>query len=134
MIKSDLSAIEHLVHIKNTQTNWVIVGSDIESNKKKITHNVSCTVVVKDEEWSSVIDYIYENRACFSAVSLLPYIGDKLYKQAPMEAVVTPEDEVLWNTLVSQYKHVDYKKLHEDEDETTLTQNLACSGGKCELL
>jgi hypothetical protein len=51
-----------------------------------------------------------------------------------MEAVVTPEDEVLWNTLVSQYKHVDYKKLHEDEDETTLTQNLACSGGKCELL
>ena len=111
-----------------------MVGSHIDTNKKNITHNVSCTVVVKDEEWSDVINYIYENRDCFSAVSLLPYIGDKLYKQAPMEAVVTPEDEVFWDKLVSEYKKVDYKKLHEDEDETALAQNLACSGGKCELL
>lgn len=132
MIKADLNAIQHLDLIKSTQQNWVMTGIT-ESNKKPIEHNVSCTVLVKDDEWKTVIDYLYQNRRFFSAVSLLPLTGDKIYKQAPMEAVLTVEDEKKWDELISQWKHVDFRQLKEDEDETKLLQEASCAGGMCEL-
>ena len=133
IIKNDLTAIKHLEYIKLLQEYWVNTGSNISSNKKNITHNVSCTVLVKDTEWPEVINYIYNNRNYFSAVSLLPYIGDKLFKQAPMEAIVTEEDNVKWNNIISNYKPVDYKKFEEDDDNTKLSQTEVCAGGKCEI-
>ena len=134
IVKADLTSIQHLNYIKNTQKNWVTTGSDIDANKKRITNNVSCTVIVKDNEWEETIKYIYENRNYFSAIALIPFVGDKLYKQAPMESIVTDEDEVKWFNLIKSYKVVDYKTFEENEDATVLAQNLACSGGKCELL
>src|SRR5579862_808734 len=52
-IKSDLTAIEHLKLIKLTQENWVNTGTT-ETNEKPLNHSVSCTVIVKDEEWDTV--------------------------------------------------------------------------------
>jgi len=134
IIKDDLSALKHLSYIKLIQENWVNVGSHIDTNKKKITHNVSCTILVKDDEWKDVIKYIYDNRTRFSAVALLPYVGDKLYKQSPMESITTNEDEIKWLDIVSKYKPVDYKKLDESGDNTELIQTSACSGGLCEII
>lgn len=131
-IKADLNALTHLDLIKNTQLNWVNPGTGT-LNKKPITHNVSCTVIVKDEEWDDVIKYLYNNREHFAAVSLLPFIGDKMYKQAPNEAIVTPEDEAKWSNLVDNFKHVDYKQLEEDDDLTQIQDTMACGGGRCEL-
>lgn len=125
MEKNDLSAIEHLKIIKNTQQNWVVTGS--KNSKKPLTHNVSCTVVVKDEEWEEVIEFIYKNREYFTAVSLLPYGGDKLYAQAPMERVLL-EDEDRWNKIIAKYKPVDYTQLIEKHDETALREEAACAG------
>jgi ribonucleoside-diphosphate reductase alpha chain len=88
---------------------------------------------VKDEEWNEVFKYIFDNREYFTAVSLLPASGDKLYKQAPLEAITTPEDEELWNKLVSNYKPVDYTELKETEDNTHLVEAIACAGGNCEV-
>jgi intein/homing endonuclease len=130
-IKSELNAIEHLELIKLTQTNWVNCGTTI-SNKKPLNHSVSCTVIVKDDEWKAVTEYLYKNQEYFTAVSLLPYSGDKIYQQAPMEAIVTPEDEVRFNKLQEEWSKVDFTKLIEDEDETSHTQEAACAGGKCE--
>ena len=132
MVKADLTALKHLEIVKDTQQNWVLNGTG-DSNDKPVNHNVSCTIIVKDDEWSDVIKYLYDNRAYFSAVSLLPFIGDKLFKQAPLEAVTTPADEELWTKLVEGYKPVDYRKLKEDEDTTKVQESAACAGGKCEL-
>jgi ribonucleoside-diphosphate reductase alpha chain len=134
IIKSDLSAIKHLEIIKSTQQNWVIPGTNTEVNKKPLYHNISATVLIKDDEWNDVINYLYENREFFTAVSLLPAIGDKLYKQAPLEAVSTPEDEEKWKQIVTNYKSVNYKELKEDEDETELMAAAACAGGACEVI
>lgn len=131
MEKADLSAIQHLEIIKNTQKNWVMTGS--KNSKKPLNHNVSCTVLVKDNEWDDVIKYIFDNKNFFSAVSLLPASGDKLYKQAPMERVLA-EDEERWNNLVTNFKTVDYTKLIEKDDETHLQQEIACAGGSCEIV
>ena len=133
MVKADLSALAHLNMIKSTQQNWVLTGTSPEANTKPVSHNVSCTTIVKDDEWSSVIKYLYDNRAYFSAVSLLPFIGDKLYKQAPLEAVTTDEDEAKWDALITSYVPVDYKELKEDEDSTRVQETASCAGGKCEL-
>jgi ribonucleoside-triphosphate reductase len=40
----------------------------------------------------------------------------------------------LWEDLVREYKHVDYTEMIELEDNTTLTQTIACAGGKCDIL
>jgi len=133
MVKSDLSAIEHLEIIKSVQKNWVINGTT-EANKKDLTHNVSCTVIVKDDEWDKVIDYLYLNREYFAAVSLLPETGDKDFPQAPMEAVITPEDEEHWEEIISNFKSVDYTKLKEEEDNTALSQEGSCYGGACQII
>lgn len=133
MVKSDLNALKHLEIVKSTQQNWVLNGANETHNAKPVTHNVSCTILVKDDEWDTVIDYLFDNREFFSAVSLLPLIGDKLYKQAPLEAVTTEADEALWDKLVSGYTPVDYRKLKEEEDTTRVQESAACAGGKCEL-
>jgi ribonucleoside-triphosphate reductase (thioredoxin) len=133
MVKADLTALKHLEIIKSTQRNWVLTGTT-SHNKKPVEHNVSCTVIVKENEWEEVINYLYEHRGYFAAVSLLAFTGDKDYPQAPMEAVVTPEDEERFNKLKAAMTHVDYKKLVEDDDETSLQQNLTCQGGKCEIV
>jgi len=132
MIKSDISAIEHLKLIKLTQENWVSTGTT-EANKKPLNHSVSCTVMVKDEEWEEVTKFLFDNQADFTAVSLLPSSGDKIYKQAPMEAVLTPEDEAKFDALLKDWNRVDYKKLEENDDATMHTAEAACAGGACEL-
>ena len=132
IVKADLTAIKHLEIIKNTQLNWVMGGTS-EANKKDIVHNVSSTVLVADNEWDDVIKYIYDNRHIFAAVSLLPKTGDKIYKQAPMEEITTPEDEARWNELVSKWQKLDFTKVIEAEDETKHSQEAVCAGGACEV-
>ena len=133
LVKKDLTALKHLEYIKSTQQNWVNPGTTAV-NKKPIYHSVSCTVIVQTEEWDAVEKYIYDNKDYFSAVSLIPATGDKMYVQAPMEEVTTPEDEAKWIELVSKYTHVDYKGLEESEDKTNLAKEVACAGGACEIL
>jgi len=131
-VKKDLTAIEHLKLIKLTQENWVQTGTT-EANKKPLHHSVSCTVMVKDNEWEEVTKYLFENQKDFTAVSLLPYSGDKIYKQAPMEEVSTPEDEIKFNELIKNWTRVDYKKLQEEDDATLHLAEASCQNGACEL-
>lgn len=133
IVKSDLTAIEHLEIIKNTQINWVDSGAT-DKNKKPIRHNVSCTVIVNNQgdEWDRVIDYLYDNRNYFSAVSLLGSDGDQIYKQAPLEAV-RPDIEKKFDELKNNWIPVDYTSLKESTDNTKQSQTVVCAGNQCEL-
>lgn len=129
-VKADFTAIEHLDIIKSTQKHWVIPGSI--NSKKNITHNVSCTVIVDRNDWDKVFDYLFENRNYFTAVSLLPRIGDKIYKQAPMESIETTEDKAKWDNIIGSFTSVNYKNLIEDDDNTKLADTVACTSGSCD--
>lgn len=131
--KKEISAIEHLEYVKSTQQNWVDTGTT-KYNKKPLKHSVSCTVIVDEEDWEKVAEYLYENRNYFSAVSFLGRSGDKGYNQAPLESVITKEDEEKFEKLLEKWKHVDYTKLIEEDDSTKLTQEASCAGGRCEIL
>ena len=133
ILKEHLTALKHLKIIKKVQENWVLSGSS-SKNSKPIVNNVSCTVIVKDNEWDKVIDYIYNNREYFGAVALLSDTGDKDYKQAPLEAVKTKSDRERFEALKKDYTSVDYTYLKEHEDKTKPIQTVVCSGGKCDLI
>lgn len=91
--KNDLSAVQLLEHVKNTQMNWVMAGKRKSAcTQEWLTHNVSNTINVRPDEWEAVGDYIYNNRKYFAGVSLLPASGDLDYPQAPMCNVLTPRE------------------------------------------
>jgi ribonucleoside-diphosphate reductase alpha chain len=93
--KNHLSAIEMLENVKLTQNNWVKAGTIAERSMKPWSiHNVSNTITVKEDEWKDVTNYIYNNRAYFSGISLLPASGDKDYPQAPFVSVLTERELV----------------------------------------
>jgi ribonucleoside-triphosphate reductase (thioredoxin) len=132
-IKENFTAIQHLKYILSTQKHWVLDGES-EENHKKIHHNVSCTVVVDTNEWDDVIDYIYNNKEYFTAVSFIAKCGDKIFPQTPNEDIVSEEDKSKFNGLKNNWNIVEYNKMVEDEDGTMLQKEVACSGGACEII
>lgn len=130
-VKNDITAIQHLNYVKQVQENWVNPGTT-EVNTNNVTHNVSCTIEVEEFEFKEVTEYLFNNRQYFAAVSLLPKTGDKLYKQPPLQRVY-PELEKDWDDLIENWSTVNYMNLMEDEDNTSLAENLACAGGACDV-
>jgi ribonucleoside-diphosphate reductase alpha chain len=134
ILRSEMSAMDLLKHVHSTQQNWVVPGTARPELNPGLYHNVSNTLTVRDDEWDAVSDYIWENRADFTGISMLAASGDKMYQQAPHEEVLTAQDETLWNELITKFKTVDYTLMEEAEDVTNLQGEIACAGGACELV
>ncbi len=132
ILKKDIGALEFLDMVKLVQENWVVPGTAHEKYNPGLRHNVSNTVTVREGEWEPVADFIWENRAYFTGVSLLAATGDKDYQQAPNEEVTTPSDVAKWNSLT--YAPVDYSLMSEAADYTSLKETVACAGGACEIV
>lgn len=133
ILKRQLSALEHLKMIQSTFENWVMTGTT-GANEKRVSHNVSCTVRVMEQEWEQVTQYIYLNRSFFGAVSFAPANADKLYEQAPVELVSSVEEYEKFKYLKNNMSSVDYVTMVETVDGTTHSQEAACVGGQCETV
>ena len=95
LYKKDLSALQHLDYIKFVQEYWVNEGTNPElCAYPNVSHNVSCTVIVGDEEKDDVTDYIWEHKDVFNAVSFISKFGDKDFNQAPFTSVSSMEDVI----------------------------------------
>ena len=96
-------------------------------------HKPSATVNVKEEEWPRVGAWVYDNFDTLSGVSFLPYDGGS-YKQAPYQAL----DEDAYHAWCKEHPPVkiDWSKLpdYEKKDNTTASQELACTGNACEII
>ncbi|MEK0325661.1 MAG: hypothetical protein QQN63_08150, partial [Nitrosopumilus sp.] len=92
------------------------------------TNNVSTTVSIKEHEWDEVGEWMWTNRSNYTALSILPY-SDHSYIQAPFEDI----DEEQYEKLFASLKDIDLKMVYEQDDETQLQQELACSSGGCEV-
>lgn len=92
LLKSDFTAKEFLKVVLDTQKNWVIGGTARPMSCEGLTHNVSNTCEVQDNEWMGVADFIYENKQWFSGISLMSNYGDYIYEQAPFQRVYSKED------------------------------------------
>lgn len=98
--KRDVNALDLLKKVKLTKENWIDAGKRTEACAQPwLSHNVSNTISVKDEEWDEVEEYIYENRNIFAGISLLADGGDLDYPQAPFCEVLSAKE------LVEYYGH-----------------------------
>ena len=93
-------------------------------------HKVSQTISVKENEWIEVGPFVYKNFEDISGVSFLPY-SDYVYEQAPYTECTKKE----YKQLNSRMPLINWKKLSEYEikDNTTSSQELACTAGACEI-
>jgi len=118
------TSIELLERVKDIYNRWIVPGHRQGNN----THNVSCTVSVREEEWEKVGKWMWENREYYNGISVLPYYGGS-YKQAPFEDI----DKETFEGMFINLKEVDLSNVVEIVDNTNLTGELACAGGACEL-
>ena len=129
LTKENDSAIEHLKRVQLVYKNWVEVGSS-ETRVEGLTHSVSNTCTVKDDEWSGVSSFIWNNREELKGVALLGYTGDKVYKQAPYEKVDSDNEQFYNDLLKLDYSKVDLSIIGDGENPTL---DPACSSGTCEI-
>ena len=95
LTKADVTAVQMLERVHLTQRNWVAYGVRKDACARPwLSHNVSNTITVGDDEWGTVADYIYDHRDAFTGVSLLPDGGDLDYPQAPFCEVPTVQQVV----------------------------------------
>jgi ribonucleoside-diphosphate reductase alpha chain len=119
------SAMDMLERIKTINKNWIKPGHRKGANM----HNVSATVTIKQDEWGTVGEWLYENKEYFTALSFLPEdLGT--YKQAPYETIT----EEQFNEAVKSLHQVDLSKVIEMTDNTALMDQAACAGGACEIV
>lgn len=125
ILRENETAISLLDRAYMYNKSWVSHGHRSGPNK----HNVSATVSVKEDEWDAVRESMWKHRKDYSGISLLPYDGGS-YVQAPFEEC-TKEKFEEYSKLV---KTIDLRQIREEEDNTTRTEQLACSaGGVCEI-
>ena len=93
-------------------------------------HKVSQTISVKENEWIEVGSFVYNNFEDISGVSFLPY-SDYVYEQAPYTECTKKE----FNNLTKQMPDINWSLLtnYEALDNTTSSQELACTSGSCEI-
>lgn len=119
LTRENFTAIESLELWKKLQDNWC-------------EHKPSCTVNVREEEWPDVFAWVWNNFDTLSGVSFLPYNGGT-YKQAPYQEI-TEEEYNEWVQKNPEHIVWDDLRFYELEDSTTGSQELACTGGVCEVV
>lgn len=119
------TALELLERIKLFNKEWIKPGHKKGSNM----HNVSATVNIKQEEWGTVGNWLWDNKEYFTALSFLPEdLGT--YTQAPFETITEAE----FHERVGHLHDLDLSKVIEMEDMTALMESVACGGGSCEIV
>jgi len=95
-------------------------------------HKPSITVYYTDDEFLQVAQWIWENFDSVSGISLLP-VSDHVYQQAPYEDITAEKYEELLAAMPVDVNWDDLEHF-EKEDTTTGSQELACTGGACEIV
>lgn len=115
--RESISAIEHLEI-------WLAY------QRHYCEHKPSVTISVKEDEWDAVGQWVWDHLDEISGVSFLPY-SEHTYQQAPYQECTQEE----YSDAMSDFPDVYWGDLsfYEMQDETTGSQELACSANGCEI-
>jgi ribonucleoside-diphosphate reductase alpha chain len=116
IVEGDYTALQNLDLWKVYQDNWC-------------EHKPSCTVHYKAEEFTEIMNWTWKNFDAVSGIAFLPK-DDHVYQQAPYESITEEE----FTALTKEMPTLDWSTYVEVEDNTTASQELACSGGVCEIV
>lgn len=117
IVRSAITSLEFLETWKMFQEKWC-------------EHKPSITISVAEDEWMDVAAWVYREFDLLSGVSFLPFDPTE-YPQAPYQTI----EEDYYNHLVEMMPEINWDDLvkYESEDMTTSSQELACTGGLCEI-
>lgn len=118
------TALDTLERVKKFSQEWVKAGHKNGMN----THNVSATISIKENEWETVGQWMWDNKEHYNGLSVLPF-SDHTYKQAPFEDITEEE----YNKRVSALQSIDLTKVIELDDNVDFGAIAACAGGACEI-
>lgn len=114
--------LELLERVRIYNQDWVGEGHNYGDNR----NNVSCTISLRDNEWTEVGEWMWENKDSYNGISVLPYDGGT-YVQAPFEDT----DEATYFRLIEMLKDINLKEIIEEQNNTTLVDELACAADGC---
>ena len=116
-LKNDLSARRQLEHWLLNKRHWA-------------EHNVSCTVTYRPDEEAEVIAWVKTHREEIGGISFLPAF-DAAYDQMPYVEI----DEAEYLRRAAAFPAIDWSRiaLYEQTDTTTSSQEVVCTGDRCEL-
>lgn len=98
-------------------------------NEEWADHLVSQTVYYTDSDFLKAGAWVYDNFDHLTGVSFLPKT-DHIYKQAPYEEI-TEAEFVEWQKKIPA--SINWQGFVEEEDHTSASQELACTGNLCEI-
>lgn len=118
IVRKDIGAVDFLDVWKRFQDGWC-------------EHKPSVTISVAEDEWIDVAAWVYRNFDILSGVSFLPFDPTE-YPQAPYKTITEAE---YYEWVERMPTAIDWERLadYEHDDNTTGTQELACTGGSCEI-
>ncbi|MCU0353304.1 MAG: hypothetical protein MUD08_06120 [Cytophagales bacterium] len=116
--------LDLLGRIRRFSEEWVKSGTRDGVN----TNNVSATVSIKANEWEKVGKWMWENKASYNGLSVLPFDNGN-YKQAPFTDITAGEYEQMEQALT----RLDLTQVIESDDETLHNLEAACAGGQCQI-
>lgn len=127
ILRENETALDFLARVDRFNLEWVRQGHRRGPN----TNNVSATCSIQPNEWEDVGNWMWEKRDNYNGLSVLPYDGGT-YKDAPF---MTCTKEVYEEKIkYIEENPIVLSNIREEQDNTTLSQELACAGGGCEIL
>ena len=117
--RNDMSALEQLEL-------WLKIADNY------CEHKPSVTISVKEHEWLEVGSWCWDHFESLSGISFLPF-SEHTYKQAPYQDI---DKDMYLDLSTKMPLSIDWDELQQYEkgDTTTGTQELACTGGVCEIV
>jgi len=120
----DEGPLNLLVRVKKLHDEWIKPGHRDGHN----THNVSCSVSIKPDEWDTVGEWMWDNRESYNGISTFPH--DPInYEQTPFEEC----SQETYQQLSAELRNIDLSKISEEEDNTKLKEEVACAAGACTI-
>lgn len=116
VVENDVSALEQLELWKIYQEHWC-------------EHKPSVTIYYSDDEYPKVMAWLWDHFDEISGISLLPK-SDHSYKQAPYQEIT----EEKYNELIKGMPEIKWEDFTEESDNTTGSQEMACTGNSCEVV
>ena len=94
-------------------------------------HKPSMTCYMPEDQWPFVGSWIWDNWDMVNGISFLPSADEgHVYEQAPYEDI----DEKTYKQIMARMpKSIDWSSIVEETDNTTASQEVACTAGECEL-
>lgn len=124
-VVADLTLKNQLDNVEEACRNWC-------------SHNTSCTIYVKSDEWGMFADRLIQSKDLLS-LSFLPLdLNEDTsgFEYLPLEAIDEDEylrrkkieDSIVWDDIVAYYTD------NIEIDDTNQKRDFACVGGACELI